>query len=122
MTYPHAMDNNYNKNARNVTCTINSKINGTPKGIYLPISKLHSVLVVVYLLAHNNLWLCYYGQGNSLRLKSSVASILASTHFGGTIYFAVDGTISVKPVLFFPHLLNKILKWKNISQICKQII
>ena len=36
--------------------TINNIINGTPKGVYLPISKLHSVLVVANLLAHNNLW------------------------------------------------------------------
>ena len=27
-------------------CTINSKINGTPKGVYLPISKQHSILPV----------------------------------------------------------------------------
>ena len=50
-------------------CTINSKINGTPKGVYLPIYKLHSILTVANLLTHNNLWLCYYGQVNSLRLK-----------------------------------------------------
>ena len=50
-------------------CTINSKINGTPKGLYLPISKLHSILDVANLLAYNNLWLCYYGQVNSFRLK-----------------------------------------------------
>ena len=36
-------------------CTINSKIYGTPKGAYLPISKLHSILAVVNLLAHNNI-------------------------------------------------------------------
>ena len=41
-------------------CTINSKINGTPKGFNLPISKLHSNLAVVNLIAHNNLWLCYH--------------------------------------------------------------
>ena len=36
---------------------------------------------------------CYYGQVNSLRLKSSVATKRASTNtFGGTIYFAGDGT------------------------------
>ena len=29
---------------RNLTSTINSKINGTHKGVYLPISKLHSIL------------------------------------------------------------------------------
>ena len=33
---------------------IGSKINVTAKGVYLPISKLHSILVVENLLAHNN--------------------------------------------------------------------
>ena len=42
--------------------TIDSKINGIPpKGVYLPIPKLHSILAVANLLAHYNLWLCYYG-------------------------------------------------------------
>ena len=63
-----------------------------PKGVYLSISKLHSILAAVNLLAHNNLWLCYYGQVNSLRLKSSVASKWASNTFAGTINFAGDGT------------------------------
>ena len=40
--------------------TINSKINGTPKGVYLPISKIHSILVVTNLLAHNNITISYY--------------------------------------------------------------
>ena len=53
--------------------TINSKINGTPKGVYLPISKLHSILAIANLLAHNKLWLCYYEQVNSLMQKSNVA-------------------------------------------------
>ena len=35
--------------------TIASKINGTPKGVYLPISKLNSVLAVANLVAHNNI-------------------------------------------------------------------
>ena len=35
-------------------CTIASKINGTPKGVYLRNSKLHSILAVANLLAHNN--------------------------------------------------------------------
>ena len=35
----------------------NSKINGTHKGVYLPISELHSILAITNLLAHNNLWL-----------------------------------------------------------------
>ena len=36
-------------------CTIASKINVTPKGVYLPISKKHSILAVANLLAHNNI-------------------------------------------------------------------
>ena len=47
------------KEAKRVECTINSKINCTHKGVYLPISKLHSILAVPNLLAHI-LWLCYY--------------------------------------------------------------
>ena len=35
---------------------------------------------------------CYFGQVNSLRLKSCVVSKWASNHFWGTIYFASDGT------------------------------
>ena len=58
---------------------INSKINGTPKGFYLPISKLHLILAIANLLAHNNKWFCYYGQVKT---------------FGGTIYFAVDGALN----------------------------
>ena len=57
---------------------INSKINGTPKGVYLPISKLLSILAVANLRANNNLRLCYW------------ASSLNT--FGGTTYFAVYGT------------------------------
>ena len=46
-----------------VQCAITSKINGTPKGVYLPISKLHSILAVANLLAHNNKsQICYCGQ------------------------------------------------------------
>ena len=44
--------------------TINSKINGTPKGVYMSISKLHSILVAENLIARNNLLLCCYGQVN----------------------------------------------------------
>ena len=45
--------------------TINSKINGTPKGVYLPNSKLYSILALPNLLVHNNT-------------------------FGGTIYFSIE--------------------------------
>ena len=58
--------------------TINSKINGTSKGVYLPISKQNSILVVPNLLVHNTI--CYYKHVNSLRLKSSVASKWESKH------------------------------------------
>ena len=64
-------------------CAIYSKVNGTPKGVYLPVSKLHSILAVGNLLAHNNLWLCYYVQVNLLRLKYSVASKWASKNIWG---------------------------------------
>ena len=41
--------------------TINSKINGTPQRCLLTHSKLHSILAIVNLLAHNNsyLWFGY---------------------------------------------------------------
>ena len=49
------------------------------------------------LLAHNNLWLCYYLQVNSLRLKSNLASKCGQVNtFGGIIYFAVDGTLFIR--------------------------
>ena len=42
---------------------IASKINVTPDEVYLPISKLHSILAVANLLAHNNIsQICYCGQ------------------------------------------------------------
>ena len=50
------------------TRTINSK-KWYPKYVYLSISKLQSILAVANLFTHNNLWLRYYGQVNSLRLK-----------------------------------------------------
>ena len=40
-----------------------SKINVTPEGVYLPISKLQSILAVANLLSHNNIsQICYCGQ------------------------------------------------------------
>ena len=43
--------------------TIASKINDTPKGVYLPVSKLNLILAVANLLAHNNRsQICYCGQ------------------------------------------------------------
>ena len=60
------------------TSTITSRINGTPNGVYLHISKLHSIISEANLLLQNNSLLCYYGQVNSLRLKSSAVSKLTS--------------------------------------------
>ena len=50
------------------------QINGTIEGFYYPISKLHFILVVPTLLAHNNMTVSYYGQVNSLQLKLSITS------------------------------------------------
>ena len=69
-----------------VTSTINSKINGTPKGVYLPISKLDSILAVANLLAHNNKsQICYCGQ---ISLQSAAVNCSFSDTFGGNINFA----------------------------------
>ena len=46
---------------------------------------------------------CYYGQVNSLRLKSSVASKWASKHLWGNIYFAGDGTFHCFPFSCFEN-------------------
>ena len=51
-----------------ILSTIDSKINGTPKDVYLPISKLKIIITVANLLAHNNLTISCYMQVNSLRL------------------------------------------------------
>ena len=60
--------------------TITSKINVTPKGVYLPISKLHSILAVANLLAHNNkTQICHCGQ---ISLQS-VAVFLTIWHLWG---------------------------------------
>ena len=67
-----------------------SKINVTPKGVYLPISKLHSILAVANLLAHNNKsQICYCGQ---ISLQSAAVNCSFSDTFRGNIYFAVEGT------------------------------
>ena len=43
--------------------TVASKINVTPKGVCLPISKLHSIIAVANLLAHNKIsQICYCSQ------------------------------------------------------------
>ena len=49
-----------------------------PKCVYLPIAKLHFILEVPDLLAHNNITISYYVQVNSLRLKPTVVRKWAS--------------------------------------------
>ena len=38
-----------------------------PKGVYLPISKLHSILAILNLLAHNSLYYGYVIMGKWIR-------------------------------------------------------
>ena len=74
----------------NNRCAIASKINETPKGVYLPISKLHSILAVANLLAHNNIsQICYCGQ---ISLQSAAVSCCLSddlTPLGVTLILLV---------------------------------
>ena len=82
-----------------------------PKGVYfyLAISKLPSILVVANLLAKlwykimviinyllTKLWLCYYVQVNLVATAKIECSYKLRNGqvktFGGTIYFAADGT------------------------------
>ena len=63
------------------------------KGVYFIISKLHSILAVANLLAHNNIsQICYCSQ---ISLQSAAVNCIffwQSDSFGGNIYFAGDGT------------------------------
>ena len=65
--------------------TIVSKINVTPNGVYLPFSKLLSILPVAISLAHNNIsQICYCGQ---ISLQSAAVNCSFSenlTPFGVT--------------------------------------
>ena len=70
----------------NIDCSNYGKINGIPKYFYLPTSKLHSILAITNLLAHNNKTISYYLPVNLLWLKSSVASKWASKHFLGVSF------------------------------------
>ena len=71
-------------------CTIPSKINVTPKGVNLPISKLHSILAVAIYLSINNIsQICYIGQ---ISLQSAAVNCRFSynlTPFGVTFILLV---------------------------------
>ena len=63
--------------------SIASKINVTPKGVYLSISKLHLILAAANLLAHNNKsQICYCGQ---ILLQSAVINCSFCDTFVGNI-------------------------------------
>ena len=71
---------------------IASIINSTHKGVRLSEKLQLTAVLVMKVDCSNKSDLCYYGQVNSLRLKSNAASIWASKHLWTTIYFAADGT------------------------------
>ena len=76
---------------------IASKINVTSKGGRLSEKlQLTAALCLMIFDRSNKLDLCYYGQVNSLQLKSNVASKWAGNHLWGNISFAGDGTIFSK--------------------------
>ena len=63
-----------------LACTFASKINATPKGVYLPTSKLHSILAIANLLDHNNkTQICYCGQ---ISLQSAAVNCIFLTPLG----------------------------------------
>ena len=56
-----------------------------PKGVYLPISKLHSILAVANLLAHNNKsQICYCGQISLQSAAVNCSFFWQSDSFGVT--------------------------------------
>ena len=68
-------------------CTIASKIIATSKGIYLPISKLHSILAVSNLLAHNNIsQICYKFHYRVLQLTAIFSENLNTFRGGGVTF------------------------------------
>ena len=83
------------------------------------VNRNHSLLIIVVIFiksfdCNNKFDMYYYGQVNSLRLKSSLASKWQVNTSGDTIYFAVDSTYSIN----FSCCLNKLCR-KNIGTIKK---
>ena len=76
----------FNKEHMFLYVQFNSKINGTHKGVYLPIPKLHSILVVANLLCASKFI--------TTKIECSLEMGQVST-FGVTIYLAVDCTIAI---------------------------
>ena len=85
-----------------------------PKRVYLPFSKLHSILAVANLLAHNNIsQICYCSQISLQRdLQSS----------GGNIYFAGNGTRKTQTfvcVFGFSLSANIVVEISLVNGTCK---
>ena len=82
------------------SCVIASKINVTPKGVHLAISKLNSILAIANLLAHNNLsQICYCGQ---ISLQSAAVNCSFSdnlTPLGVT--FILLAIVKIRLTVFF---------------------
>ena len=70
-----------------------------PKGVYLPISKLLSILSVANLLAHNNKsQICYCGQ---ISLQSAAVNCTFSDTFGGNIIYIYIHTHTRIYIVFY---------------------
>ena len=71
-----------------------SKINGTPKGVFLPMSKLTSILARENLLALNNISQLIFFTAVKFHYKvlQLTAVFWQSEIIGGNVYFAGDGT------------------------------
>ena len=75
-----------------------------PKCVHLPISKLHSILAVANLLAHNNIsQICYCGQ---ISLQSAAVNCSFSDTLGGNIYFAANKISTLRFIMYCGCFLN----------------
>ena len=75
-----------------------------PKGVYLPISKLHSILVEANLLAHNN----KIKFVTAVKFLYRVLQFLTlSDIFEVSIYFSADGTVYYYALSWLVTLLSK---------------
>ena len=85
--------------------TLASKINVTPKCVYFPIQKLHSILAVANLLAHNNIsQICYCGQ---ISLQSAAVNCSFSDTFVGDGTHCTIGANSVHLLIGFVSFVIK---------------
>ena len=84
----------------NHTGSITSKINATPIGLDLPVSKVHFILLIANLLDHNNIdQICYRSQ-ISLQSAAVNCSFSENLTFRSNISFAGNGAF-VKPQVVY---------------------